>query len=53
MRSTVNSMKLEVNIIVSLKWVCTKLKSVFYPMPFLYFLVIIRTGQIILLKVEI
>jgi len=53
LRSTVNSMKLEVNIIISLKWVCTKLKSVFYPMPFLYFLVIIRTSQIILLKVEI
>lgn len=53
MRSTVNSMKFEVNVIVSLKWVCTELNSIFYPMTFLYFLVIIRTGQIILLRVEI
>ena len=53
MKSTVNNMKLEVNIIVSLKWVCTKLNSVFYPMAFLYILVIIRTSQIILSKVEI
>ena len=53
LKSTVNNMKFEVNIIVSLKWVCTKLNSVFYPMAFLYILVIIRTSQIILSKVEI
>ena len=53
LRSTVNNMKFEVNIIVSLKWVCTKFNSVFYPIAFLYFLVIMRTGQIVLLKVEI